>query len=133
MSYSPIEILLGHRSYGIGIDIWALGCIFAELFIKDVLFYENTEIQLLFNIFQKVGTPNFESWSEVQYFKPNSIKFPQFTKSGFQYIKNIHPEFDDVALDLLEQMLNPNPHLRPNCKVIKNHLFFKDLKTNSTL
>ena len=130
MSYCPAEVLLGHCSYGIGVDIWGLGCVFAEMFIKDVLFYDENETKLIYKIFKKVGTPDFLLWEETKIFCPNNFKFPKFTKTGFSYIKKINQDFDDIALDLLEKMLNPNPTKRPNCKIIKSHPFFKDYLNN---
>ena len=38
--YRAPELLLGAKDYGSQIDIWSIGCIFAELFIGTVLFQE---------------------------------------------------------------------------------------------
>ena len=32
--YRPPELLLGARSYSTGVDLWATGCIFAELMLR---------------------------------------------------------------------------------------------------
>ena len=36
--YRAPEILLGQDKYSFNIDIWALGCVFAELILRDQLF-----------------------------------------------------------------------------------------------
>ena len=36
--YRAPEILLGQKQYSLGVDIWAVGCIFAELIEKRPLF-----------------------------------------------------------------------------------------------
>ena len=36
--YRPPEIIFGSNCYGPPVDIWSLGCIFAELLLKKPLF-----------------------------------------------------------------------------------------------
>lgn len=60
MWYRAPEILLGTRLYSTGIDIWSLGCIFSEMATTKPLFSGDSEIDQLFNIFRKLGTPNPE-------------------------------------------------------------------------
>jgi serine/threonine protein kinase len=42
--YRAPEILFGGSHYGPAIDMWGLGCIFAELVLKEVLFPGSSEI-----------------------------------------------------------------------------------------
>lgn len=37
--YRPPELMLGDEDYSISIDMWAVGCILAELILKKPLFY----------------------------------------------------------------------------------------------
>jgi serine/threonine protein kinase len=49
MLYRPPELALGEKEYSIGLDIWSLGCIFAEMFLLRPLFNSiNFELELLF-------------------------------------------------------------------------------------
>ena len=44
-------------------DIWAVGCIFAELFLKKPMFVGNGhEIEQIFKIFEIMGTPKYSEW-----------------------------------------------------------------------
>jgi cell cycle related kinase len=43
--YKSPEILLGSRHYGKGVDIWAIGCIFAELMDMTPLFAGSNDIE----------------------------------------------------------------------------------------
>lgn len=36
--YRAPEVLLGNEKYGKAIDMWSVGCIFAELLLRDPLF-----------------------------------------------------------------------------------------------
>lgn len=43
--YRPPEILMGTKHYTSSIDIWSVGCIFAELLGRRILFQAQTPIQ----------------------------------------------------------------------------------------
>lgn len=38
--YRAPELLYAARSYGVGIDMWAIGCIIAELLLRVLLFFK---------------------------------------------------------------------------------------------
>lgn len=56
--YRAPEILLRSTSYNSPIDIWALGCIMAELYMLRPLFPGTSEMDQLFKIISILGTPN---------------------------------------------------------------------------
>jgi cyclin-dependent kinase 7 len=60
--YRAPELLLGGQHYGYGIDIWALGCIFAELMLRTPYLAAETDIGQLKTIFRALGTPTDEDW-----------------------------------------------------------------------
>lgn len=43
--YKAPEILFGARHYGPAIDIWAAGCIFGELILREILFPGQSDIE----------------------------------------------------------------------------------------
>ena len=45
--YKAPEIILKCRNYGVGIDIWSLGCVFAEMFTGKVIFRGCDEMEVL--------------------------------------------------------------------------------------
>lgn len=66
-AYRPPELLFGHKSYGTKLDMWAAGCIAAQLvsLSKAPLFEAGdlgTELSLIRSIFSGLGTPDLESW-----------------------------------------------------------------------
>jgi cyclin-dependent kinase len=58
--YRPPDVLLGSKNYSTSIDIWSVGCIFAELSNLKPLFAGSNENDQLKRIFRVVGTPNVE-------------------------------------------------------------------------
>ena len=55
--YRAPEILLGCTSYCTAIDMWACGCVFAEMCSGTMLFAGDSDIGQLFRIFDLLGTP----------------------------------------------------------------------------
>lgn len=67
--YRAPELLFGVRAYGTGVDMWALGCVAAQLYARDAggaLFWTETarasDIALIATIFETLGAPTAESW-----------------------------------------------------------------------
>lgn len=56
--YRAPEILLGGRQYSTGVDMWSVGCIFAEMCTRKPLFPGDSEIDEIFKIFRYVCTSN---------------------------------------------------------------------------
>lgn len=66
-SYRPPELLFGYRAYDTSLDIWAAGCVVAEIMRPDhaPLFDAGelgSELALIKSIFSTLGTPNDTVW-----------------------------------------------------------------------
>jgi serine/threonine protein kinase len=97
--YRPPEILLGSKMYACPVDMWAVGCIFAELVTRRPLFPGDSEIDELFKIFRVLGTPTEETW-------PNVVNLPDY-KPSFPVWKpldlsQVVPGLDASGYDLLQ-------------------------------
>ncbi|KAL3108396.1 hypothetical protein niasHT_015318 [Heterodera trifolii] len=62
--YRAPEILLRSTNYNSPIDLWALGCIMAELYMLRPLFPGTSELDQIFKIVNILGTPRREEWPE---------------------------------------------------------------------
>lgn len=65
--YRPPELLFGDTAYGSSLDLWAGGCVVAELFLNkgETLFDSGalgSELALIQSIFKTLGTPTLETW-----------------------------------------------------------------------
>ena len=65
--YRSPEILLGSKHYGSKADMWATGCILAELILNSPLFPAKTEIELLTLLIQTLGTHLEKKWVSFAY------------------------------------------------------------------
>ncbi|KAL9642807.1 hypothetical protein ABK040_009882 [Willaertia magna] len=122
--YRAPEILLGCRRYSTPVDIWSIGCIFAELCVGYALFPADSEIDMLYKIFQALGTPTEELWNGVTSL-PNWK--PIFPKWKGNLLRGLVPNLSDAGVDLLSKMLIYQPNLRITAKDALNHPYFDDL------
>jgi len=65
--YRPPELLFGNKAYGPALDLWAAGCVVAEVVDSrhKTLFDSGelgSELALIKSIFQSLGTPTTEVW-----------------------------------------------------------------------
>ncbi|CAJ0896176.1 9505_t:CDS:10 [Entrophospora sp. SA101] len=100
--YRAPEILLGSSYYAYQVDIWSIGCIFAEMSNLFPLFPGDSEIDQLYRIFSILGTPNKIIWPEVICFQDYQTEFPQWNP---QPLNKYVPKMDIHAIDLLH--INP--------------------------
>lgn len=62
--YRSPECVLRSQNYGPTSDIFAVGCVMAELFNANPLFPGASELDQLDTIFKLLGTPTFEQWRD---------------------------------------------------------------------
>eukprot|EP00798_Chlamydomonas_sp_ICE-L_P014625 gene14625-20659_t len=104
--YRAPEILLGSNSYSTPVDIWSIGCIFAEMCNHHPLFPGETEIGQLFVIFEALGTPNEATWPGLRDYQDT------FPKRRAKRLDELVPSLDPAGLDLLARMLVYSPQNR---------------------
>ncbi|GAA5992820.1 hypothetical protein JCM10908_001354 [Rhodotorula pacifica] len=121
--YRCPELLLGARSYSTGVDVWAAGCIFAELMLRVPFMAAESDMDQLNVIFSALGTPTEQDW-------------PGFTKlaSGATFEKKpkndlslLFSAASSEAIDLLNRMLAYDPRKRITSRESLSHPFFSSL------
>lgn len=122
--YRAPEVLLGCPRYATPVDIWSVGCIFAEMATKRPLFHGDSEIDQLFRIFRTMGTPTEEIWPGVTTLKAYKVTFPNWNRN---VTRALVPQIDSTGFDLLEKMLIYDPHKRLNAKTAVLHPYFDDV------
>jgi serine/threonine-protein kinase BUR1 len=59
--YRPPELLLGERKYGPWVDMWGVGCVFAEMMRTKPLIEGRSDMDQLIRIFRLCGSPTQET------------------------------------------------------------------------
>ncbi|TXG71315.1 hypothetical protein EZV62_006250 [Acer yangbiense] len=122
LHYRPPEILLGSHNYSTSVDVWSIGCIFAEMVNQKPLFPGMSEIDQLHKIFSIMGTPDEDTWPGVFSLPDFRPFFPlRFPKDLATFIPNLDP----VGVDLLSKMLCMDPKKRITAKSALEHEYFK--------
>jgi serine/threonine protein kinase len=124
--YRAPECILKSTNYNSPIDIWALGCIMAEMYLHpQPLFCGNNEREVLYKICSILGTPNHESWNEgIQQANKMDIKFPKFES---QKLESVIPMASKDAIDLISQMIKWDPNKRATASNLLQHKFFNNI------
>ncbi|EJW72003.1 cyclin dependent kinase 1, partial [Wuchereria bancrofti] len=98
--YRAPEILLGASRYSFGVDIWSVGCIFAEMAARTPLFKGDSEITQLFSIFSIMSTPTEETWHGVSQLANYQEAFPQWKECCLD--KALHGSMGSEDLKILK-------------------------------
>jgi len=121
--YRAPEVLLRSTFYSAPIDIWAVGCIMAELYTFRPLFPGNSEIDEIFKICSVLGTPDKRDWPEGHKLAASmNFKFPQFSATP---LASIIPQASKEAVSLMEDMLRWDPKKRPSAEKALRYPYFQ--------
>ena len=109
--YRAPDVLMGNKRYSTQVDIWALGCIFAEMHNGRPLFPGANDADQLDHIFRHMGTPDPATYPQVTAlpdYKPASYKaYPQQAS-----LAHLVPGLSAEGVDLLQRFLQVDPERR---------------------
>lgn len=119
--YRAPEVILSWKQYTKAIDVWSVGCIFAELIGRKVLFRGRNYLHQIECITDVVGTPSDDDLCNC-------------SDAGRGYVASLgskprvalsrhFPEASPLALDLLTRMLEFNPDKRITVQEALEHPF----------
>merc|ERR1719192_222890 len=102
--YRAPEVMCSARKYDEAVDIWSVGCIFAELLLRKPLFPGGNHIEQLKIIFAVLGTPEKDSLEWIK--TPEAKQWVQrMPPSKGRNLSKIFSNASESALDLLQKML----------------------------
>ncbi|KAL1197309.1 Protein IMPAIRED IN BABA-INDUCED STERILITY 1 [Cardamine amara subsp. amara] len=107
--YRPPELLLGATEYGASVDLWSVGCVFAELLLGKPVLQGRTEVEQLHKIFKLCGSPPADYWKKSKL--PHATLFkPQQHYDGC--LRESLKDLSDDDINLIETLLSIEPHKR---------------------
>ncbi|CAE7355944.1 Mak [Symbiodinium sp. KB8] len=120
--YRAPEILLRSRYYNSPIDVFACGCILAELLTLRPLFPGASEAEQILKICAILGTPSSSHWPEgVRLASQVGIRLPAYPPVP---LSRVVPGASPEALQLLQDTLALDPSRRPTCGQALQYPFF---------
>ncbi|EER07674.1 CDK5, putative [Perkinsus marinus ATCC 50983] len=122
--YRAPDVLMGSRKYSTPVDIWSVGCIFAEMVNGRPLFPGSSDEDQLQRIFKTLGTPSVEEWPSVTELPEWKADFPQYKALPWSQIV---PSLSPDGVDLLSRLLKYDPSKRITGKQALEHPYFNDL------
>ncbi|KIK28603.1 hypothetical protein PISMIDRAFT_673673 [Pisolithus microcarpus 441] len=122
--YRAPEILLGATNYSTAVDMWSVGCIFAELLLKEPLLQAKGEIELLSMIFTLLGPPTSATWPDYSTLPlAKSVTLPSPHAHQF---RQRFPHMTTSGLDLLMSLLTYDPQQRISAEEALRHPYFSE-------
>ncbi|GAB2266438.1 Mitogen-activated protein kinase 16 [Dionaea muscipula] len=112
--------------YTPAIDIWSIGCIFAELLTGKPLFPGKNVVHQLDLMTELLGTPSAEAIARIRNEKARRYLSSMRKKKPIPFTQKF-PNADPLALRLLERMLAFEPKDRPSAEEALADPYFKGL------
>ncbi|XP_055853283.1 cyclin-dependent kinase 20 [Episyrphus balteatus] len=121
--YRAPEILWGSQKYGPAVDMWAAGCVIAEMLRGVPLFAGTTDIEQLALVIRTLGTPRQSEWPELQTLPDfNKIRFPNAV--GIHW-DNLFPSCTrSIEVNLVSNLVIYNPRSRLTASEAVRHDYF---------
>lgn len=124
--YRPPEILLYRPTYGKPLDMWSVGCIFAEVLGRKVFLNGQSGFEQLQLILQKLGTPPDEVINAIPSAKSIAYlrRLPRYPTYP---LSKRFPHASPEAIDLLGKMLTFDPAQRITVEEALAHPYLAEL------
>ncbi|KAK9060700.1 hypothetical protein SSX86_021406 [Deinandra increscens subsp. villosa] len=119
--YQSPELLLGATNYGVGVDMWSVGCILAELLARKPIMPGRTEVEQLHMIFRLCGSPPEKYWKKYQLQNATLLRPRQPYK---RCIAETFKKITSSSLPLLESLLAIDPDDRSSAVASLSSGFF---------
>ncbi|XP_046848730.1 cyclin-dependent kinase 8-like [Xenia sp. Carnegie-2017] len=139
--YRSPELLLGARHYTKAIDIWAIGCIFAELLTSEPIFHCRQEDiktsnpyhkEQLDRIFQVMGFPQERDWEDIKRMPEHPTLMKDFKKNSYStsqlssYMEKYKVHQESKAFQLLSRLLVMDPNKRMTAEQALQDGYFRE-------
>lgn len=125
--YRAPEILVGWRTYDYSVDMWATGCIIAELLGRKPLFPGSDAINQIEHICNILGKPEEEYIAKSRKAAYREILRNLQVNDGRQEFREIYRGANPAALELLDSLLRFDPGHRMSASAALMHPYMMNL------
>jgi cyclin-dependent kinase-like len=126
--YRSPELLVGDTNYGPAVDVWAIGCVAAELMRGEALWAGKSDVDQVFLIRKTLGDlirRHNEVFRSNEFFSGVKIPDPEVIES---LRSKIPRSVDEVGFDFVRKCLDKDPAKRPTCDQLMKHAYFNNVK-----
>ncbi|XP_061722143.1 cyclin-dependent kinase-like 4 isoform X2 [Cydia pomonella] len=126
--YRAPELLVGDTQYSAPVDVWAIGCVFAELLSSEALWPGKSDLDQLYLIRKTLGDllpRHMTIFSQNTFFQgmalpePTTLE-PLESKLPQRYAHN------ELVIDFLKKCLDKDPMMRWTCEQLLRHAIFEN-------
>lgn len=103
LRYRAPDVLLGSRKYSTPVDIWSIGCIFAEMINGNPLFTGTSEETQLDTIFRHLGTPDESTFPGISELPDWRSDFPNYPPPDSLHV--LVPNLEQSGVELLQVLI----------------------------
>ncbi|KHN22163.1 Cyclin-dependent kinase F-1, partial [Glycine soja] len=119
------KLLYGSTDYGLKIDLWSLGCVFAKLLTSKPLFPETSDVDQLSRIVSVLGNINEETWLGCS-------KLPDYGSISFGNVENASgleacmPNCSPNEVSLVQRLVCYDPAKRTTTMELLQDKYFSE-------
>jgi len=124
--YRAPELLMGARRYTASVDVWSVGCIFAELLGRRILFQAQGPIEQLNLIIDLLGTPTLSQMKYACEGARNHVLKSPYRAPNIVKLYSLSPQATHEAVHLLSQMLTFDPDQRISVEDALAHSYLEE-------
>ncbi|XP_041353005.1 cyclin-dependent kinase-like 1 [Gigantopelta aegis] len=122
--YRAPELLVGDTQYGPPVDVWAIGCVFAELLTGQALWPGISDVDQLYHIRRTLGDlipRHMEIFSTNVFFKDMKIPTPDKQEPLEEKFSHVNSQ----TLDFMKHCLTMDPSHRKSCAELLQHPYME--------
>jgi nemo like kinase len=124
--YRAPELLMGTRRYTGSVDLWSIGCIFAELLGRRILFQAQGPIEQLNLIIDLLGTPSPEEMKGACEGARNHVLRSPYRQPALHKLYSLSHQANHEAVELLVDMLKFDPEKRLTVEEALKHPYLEE-------
>ncbi|RVE53868.1 hypothetical protein evm_001530 [Chilo suppressalis] len=126
--YRAPELLVGDTMYSTPVDVWAIGCVFAELLSSEALWPGKSDLDQLYLIRKTLGDllpRHMTIFSQNTFFQGMALPEPTTIEPLEKKIPQRYAN-NELVVDFLQKCLDKDPMMRWTCEQLLRHPIFEN-------